>query len=550
MPKLESINKVLVIGSGPIVIGQAAEFDYSGTQACKALKEEGIQVILVNSNPATIMTDLDMAHRIYIEPLTLDVVSKILRIERPQGILPTLGGQTGLNLAMELADSGILNDLDIRLLGTCLESIKKAEDRELFKRTMEEIGERVPKSTIANSLGEATRFALQTDFPVIVRPAFTLGGTGGGIAHDMDEFMDIASRGLKSSIIHQILVEESVSGWKEIEYEVIRDNKDNCMIVCGMENLDPVGIHTGDSIVVTPIMTLSDSERVMLEKAAIRIIRALDIRGGCNVQFALHPNSGEYVVIEVNPRVSRSSALASKATGYPIAKVTTRIAIGFNLDEINSAQPVLDYVVTKVPRWPFDKFSSAFRILNTQMKATGEVMAIGGNFEESLLKAIDSLDMGLNYHLGMKKIASWEDSKILSSLKNPDDERIFVVCEALRRGYSVDKIHRITNIDKFFIERLKNITLLGQRLEAITISDLDRELLWKCKKYGFGNSYIASLINASEETIEELCRKYDIAPSYRPIDNWLERTVTNPPISIPVTAVRGKFQIHLPAQKW
>ena len=529
MPKLESINKVLVIGSGPIVIGQAAEFDYSGTQACKALKEEGIQVILVNSNPATIMTDLDMAHRIYIEPLTLDVVSKILRIERPQGILPTLGGQTGLNLAMELADSGILNDLDIRLLGTCLESIKKAEDRELFKRTMEEIGERVPKSTIANSLEEATRFALQTDFPVIVRPAFTLGGTGGGIAHNMDEFMDIASRGLKSSIIHQILVEESVSGWKEIEYEVIRDNKDNCMIVCGMENLDPVGIHTGDSIVVTPIMTLADSERAMLEKAAIRIIRALDIRGGCNVQFALHPNSGEYVVIEVNPRVSRSSALASKATGYPIAKVTTRIAIGFNLDEINSAQPVLDYVVTKVPRWPFDKFSSAFRILNTQMKATGEVMAIGGNFEESLLKAIDSLDMGLNYHLGMKKIASWEDSKILSSLENPDDERIFVVCEALRRGYSVDKIQRITNIDKFFIERLKNITLLGQRLEAITISDLDRELLWKCKKYGFGNSYIASLINASEETIEELCRKYDIAPSYRPIDNWLEKNGNKSP---------------------
>ena len=549
MPKLESINKVLVIGSGPIVIGQAAEFDYSGTQACKALKEEGIQVILVNSNPATIMTDLDMAHRIYIEPLTLDVVSKILRIERPQGILPTLGGQTGLNLAMELADSGILNDLDIRLLGTCLESIKKAEDRELFKRTMEEIGERVPKSTIANSLEEATRFALQTDFPVIVRPAFTLGGTGGGIAHNMDEFMDIASRGLKSSIIHQILVEESVSGWKEIEYEVIRDNKDNCMIVCGMENLDPVGIHTGDSIVVTPIMTLADSERAMLEKAAIRIIRALDIRGGCNVQFALHPNSGEYVVIEVNPRVSRSSALASKATGYPIAKVTTRIAIGFNLDEINSAQPVLDYVVTKVPRWPFDKFSSAFRILNTQMKATGEVMAIGGNFEESLLKAIDSLDMGLNYHLGMKKIASWEDSKILSSLENPDDERIFVVCEALRRGYSVYKIQRITNIDKFFIERLKNITLLGQRLEAITISDLDRELLWKCKKYGFGNSYIASLINASEETIEELCRKYDIAPSYRPIDNWLEKN-GNKSLFLLLLQQSGKFQIHLPAQKW
>ena len=361
MPKLESINKVLVIGSGPIVIGQAAEFDYSGTQACKALKEEGIQVILVNSNPATIMTDLDMAHRIYIEPLTLDIVSKILRIERPQGILPTLGGQTGLNLAMELADSGILNDLDIRLLGTCLESIKKAEDRELFKRTMEEIGERVPKSTIANSLEEATRFALH-GFPRHCTSAFTLGGTGGGIAHDMDEFMDIASRGLKSSIIHQILVEESVSGWKEIEYEVIRDNKDNCMIVCGMENLDPVGIHTGDSIVVTPIMTLADSERAMLEKAAIRIIRALDIRGGCNVQFALHPNSSEYVVIEVNPRVSRSSALASKATGYPIAKVTTRIAIGFNLDELNSAQPVW---IMLLPRFPlaFDKFSSAFRIL-------------------------------------------------------------------------------------------------------------------------------------------------------------------------------------------
>ncbi|HZJ56694.1 MAG TPA: carbamoyl-phosphate synthase large subunit [Clostridia bacterium] len=521
MPKLESINKVLVIGSGPIIIGQAAEFDYSGTQALKALRDEGIQVILLNSNPATIMTDLDMGHRIYIEPLTVDIVSKILRIERPQGILPTLGGQTGLNLAMELAGSGILDELNIRLLGTCLSSIKKAEDRELFKRAMEEIGERVPKSAIANNLDEATRFAMEIGFPIVIRPAYTLGGTGGGIAHNLEQLADIASQGLKSSVIRQILLEESVAGWKEIEYEVIRDNEDNCMIVCGMENLDPVGIHTGDSIVVVPIMTLSDGEQEMLEDAALRIIKALDIKGGCNVQFALHPTGGEYVVIEVNPRVSRSSALASKATGYPIAKVTAKISIGFNLDEINSSQPVMDYVVTKVPRWPFDKFTSASRTLNTQMKATGEVMAIGSNFEESLLKAIDSLDMGLNYHLGMKAIASWEDSKVLESLENPDDERIFVVSEALRRGYSADKIHGITHIDRYFIEKLENITRLGERLEGTLPEDLDSGLLWECKKYGFGNGYIANLMNTSEEAIENLCLEHGIAPSYQPIDNRL-----------------------------
>lgn len=520
MPRLKDIKKVLVIGSGPVVIGQAAEFDYSGTQACKALRQEGIKVVLVNSNPATIMTDLDTADKIYIEPLTLEVVSKIVREERPDGILPTLGGQTGLNLAIELAESGILDELNIKLLGTCLSSIKKAEDRNLFKKTMEELGEKVPKSAIANNLENAMKFIEDTPFPIIIRPAFTLGGTGGGIAHDVQQYRDIVIQGLKMSIIHQVLLEESLAGWKEIEYEVLRDNKDNCMVVCSMENLDPVGIHTGDSIVVVPTQTLSSQDNEMLNRAAIKIIRALDIRGGCNVQFALHPTSNEYMVIEVNPRVSRSSALASKATGYPIAKVASKIAIGFNLDEIGSKKPTMDYIVTKVPRWPFDKFSSATRTLGTQMKATGEVMAIGHNFEESLLKAIDSLDIGLNYHLGMEEITTWSHEAIYHSLKNPDDERIFVVSEALRRGYSIDEIHGITNIDKFFIGKLKNIIDISKKLKTSRPETIELELLQEAKKYGFGNSYIAHLMKTSESTVEELCKLHGLKPSYRGINPW------------------------------
>ncbi len=424
-----------------------------------------------------------------------------------------------MNLAIELAESGILKELNIKLLGTSLSSIKKAEDRELFKKAMEEIGEKVAKSTVAESLDEAMAFVEETDFPIIIRPAFTLGGTGGGIAHNMDEFVHIVSQGLKCSIIHQVLLEESVAGWKEIEYEVIRDNADNCLVICNMENLDPVGIHTGDSIVVVPTQTLSPSEDQMLRNASIKIIRALDIRGGCNIQFALHPTSSQYVVIEVNPRVSRSSALASKATGYPIAKVASKIAIGLNLDEVNSFEPEIDYIVTKVPRWPFDKFTSANRTLGTQMKATGEVMAIGRTFEESLLKAIDSLDIGLNYHLGMEKISSWDDEVIHNSLKNPDDERIFVVSEALRRGYSVDHIHDITNIDRFFISKLKNINDLSEKLKASTIENLDINLLFDCKKYGFSNSYIASLMDTSEDIVQKLCKQHNFRPYYKMVNN-------------------------------
>ncbi|NLG25597.1 MAG: carbamoyl-phosphate synthase large subunit, partial [Clostridiales bacterium] len=421
MPKREDLKKIMVIGSGPIVIGQAAEFDYSGTQACKALREEGYVVVLINSNPATIMTDAKMADRVYIEPITLETISQILLTERPQGIIATLGGQTGLNMAVELAESGILDELSIELLGTSLQSIKQAEDRELFKEAMERIGEKIARSRIAGTIDEAVAFAEEAGFPIIIRPAYTLGGTGGGVAHNLAELKNITAQGLSFSMIGQVLLEQSVAGYKEIEYEVMRDAKDNCIVVCNMENMDPVGIHTGDSIVVAPSQTLSDKEYQMLRSASIRIIRALQIEGGCNIQFALDPDTYDYVVIEVNPRVSRSSALASKATGYPIARAAAKIAVGFGLDEITNPitgetsacfEPTLDYVVTKVPRWPFDKFVTATRTLGTQMKATGEVMAIGRSFEESLLKAIDSLDVKLDYQLGMKSIAAWTDAEI------------------------------------------------------------------------------------------------------------------------------------------
>ena len=527
MPLRTDIKKVLVIGSGPIIIGQAAEFDYSGTQACKALREEGISVVLVNSNPATIMTDPEMADSVYIEPINVETITRILKAEKPDGILPTLGGQTGLNMALQLAESGILDELGIELLGTKLESIQRAEDRELFKATMESIGERVAVSTIAHNADDARVFAHEVGFPIIVRPAYTLGGTGGGIAHDMDTFLEIVARGLKNSIIHQVLLEQSVAGWKEIEYEVIRDNADNCIVVCNMENFDPVGIHTGDSIVVAPSQTLSDKEYHMLRTASIKIIRRLGIQGGCNIQFALNPESYEYVVIEVNPRVSRSSALASKATGYPIARVASKIAVGLNLDEIQNSvtkntyacfEPALDYIVTKVPRWPFDKFVTATRTLGTQMKATGEVMAIGRTLEESLLKAIDSLDVRLNYHLGMEEISQWSDEAVRESLKNPDDERIFVVSEALNRGMSVEEIFEITRIDPFFIKKLKNIDDHSDAVRKAGRTGLTKELLYRCKKYGFGDSYIATLAGMEESEVKALRTQYGLSPSYKMVD--------------------------------
>ncbi len=527
MPKIDSIKKVLVIGSGPIVIGQAAEFDYSGTQACKSLREEGIEVILINSNPATIMTDEEIADKVYIEPITLDFVKKIIVREKPDGILASLGGQTGLNMAVELAKDGIIDEMGIELLGTSLNSIKMAEDRDLFKKTMQRIGETVPPSKIVENLTDAILFAEEVGFPIIIRPAYTLGGSGGGIANNIDEFKYICGKGLKLSMISQILLEQSVAGWKEIEYEVMRDNNDNCIIICNMENFDPVGVHTGDSIVVAPSQTLSDVEYQMLRTASIKIIRALGIKGGCNIQFALNPESFEYVVIEVNPRVSRSSALASKATGYPIARVAAKIAIGLNLDEIKNSvtgnttacfEPSLDYIVTKVPRWPFDKFTTADRSLGTQMKATGEVMAIGRTFEESLLKAIDSLDVKFNYQLGLSLFENKTKEELLEYISQANDQRIFAICKALQKGVTAGEIENITKIDDFFIRKLKKIVKLAEEIKNSGIAWLDNELYSRAKKVGFGDSYIANLANVPLESIKQLRKKYPINPIYKIVD--------------------------------
>lgn len=527
MPKRKDIKKVLIIGSGPIVIGQAAEFDYSGTQACRALKEEGIEVVLVNSNPATIMTDTEIADRVYIEPISVDYIEEIIKKERPQGLLAGLGGQTALNMAFELSRAGILEKYGVSLLGTSLETIKKAEDRELFKKTMIEIGEPVPKSIIAHSVQEAIEFAREVGYPVIVRPAYTLGGTGGGIAYNEEDLRYIASKGLKLSLIHQVLIEQSVLGWKEIEYEVMRDSNDNCITVCNMENIDPVGIHTGDSIVVAPSQTLSDKEYQMLRSASLNIIRSLKIEGGCNVQFALNPNSMEYVVIEVNPRVSRSSALASKATGYPIARIAAKIAIGLTLDEIinpitqntyASFEPSIDYVVVKVPRWPFDKFEKADRRLGTQMKSTGEVMAIGRTFEEAFLKAIDSLDVKINYQLGLKKFEEMTDSELLEYIKTPNDERVFAICEALSRNYDCKFISDLSKIDYFFIEKFKNIVDMSKQLKKYDIESLPYDLLQKAKRLGFGDSYIANLLKEDVDEVIEIREKCKLKPSFKMVD--------------------------------
>ena len=495
MPLRSDIKKVLVIGSGPIVIGQAAEFDYAGTQACRALKEEGLEVILVNSNPATIMTDKAMADKIYIEPLTLDVIKRIILLEKPDSVLSTLGGQTGLTLSMQLAKEGFLEEHGVKLLGANPETIDKAEDRQEFKDTMEKIGQPCIPSKVVTDVEDAVAFAETIDYPVIVRPAFTLGGTGGGIAADEAELRDIARNGLRLSPITQILVEKCISGWKEIEFEVIRDAKDNVITVCSMENLDPVGVHTGDSIVVAPAVTLSDKEYQMLRTAALKIISELKVEGGCNCQFALHPESMDYAVIEVNPRVSRSSALASKATGYPIAKVAAKIAIGYSLDEIVNAvtgntyacfEPTLDYLVVKFPKWPFDKFVYAKRTLGTQMKATGEVMAIGTSFEQGIMKAVRSIELGLD-SLTMPSLAAKTDEEIVDMLHNIDDQRLFVVFEALKRGVSFETIHAITMIDEWFLGKLKNLTNLEKELAEQPLTD---ELYLKAKKWGYLDSTI------------------------------------------------------------
>ncbi len=495
MPLRSDIKKVLVIGSGPIVIGQAAEFDYAGTQACRALKQEGLEVVLINSNPATIMTDKAMADKIYIEPLTLDVVKRVIEIEKPDSVLSTLGGQTGLTLSMQLAEEGFLDSHNVKLLGANPLTIHKAEDRQAFKDTMEKIGEPCIPSKVVETIEDAVDFAKVIDYPVIVRPAFTLGGTGGGIANNEEELRDIAKNGLRLSPITQVLIEKCISGWKEIEFEVIRDSKGNVITVCSMENFDPVGIHTGDSIVIAPAVTLSDREYQMLRTASLNIISELKVEGGCNCQFALHPTSFEYAVIEVNPRVSRSSALASKATGYPIAKVATKIAIGYTLDEILNQvtgktfacfEPTLDYVVVKFPKWAFDKFVYAKRTLGTQMKATGEVMAIGTSFEQAMMKAVRSIELGVD-SLNMKKLAKLSDEEIKAKLDPADDERAFYVYEALKRGVTVDEIHDITMIDKWFLSKLMNLVELERWLAD---GELTEEKYDLAKRYGYLDSTI------------------------------------------------------------
>ncbi len=523
MPKHEEIKKVLVIGSGPIVIGQAAEFDYAGTQACRALSEEGIEVVLINSNPATIMTDKMMADKIYVEPLVADSVKKVIEIERPDSILPTLGGQTGLNLAMELAEEGYLEKMGVKLLGTATSAIKMAEDRQAFKDTMESIGEPCIASKVVNTYEDALSFAQEIGFPVIVRPAYTLGGSGGGIANNEAELEEIAPNGLRLSRVHQVLIEKCISGWKEIEFEAIRDGKGNAITVCSMENLDPVGVHTGDSVVIAPAQTLSDAEYAMLRHASLNIIHALGIEGGCNCQFALHPESMEYAVIEVNPRLSRSSALASKATGYPIAKVASKIAIGYGLDEIVNAvtkktyacnEPTIDYCVIKFPKWPFDKFVKAKRTLGTQMKATGEVMAISDNVEGALMKAVRCLELGV-MSFELKKLKNLSKKEIVRRLSQIDDERFFVICEAFRRDVDIDMIHTITTIDLFFLHKLKNIVDMETRLQQ---EELTPALLREAKRMSFPDKLIAGLSGISEIGIRAMRELHSIFPTYKMVD--------------------------------
>ena len=526
MPKRTDIHKILVIGSGPIVIGQAAEFDYAGTQACLALREEGYEVVLCNSNPATIMTDTSVADKVYMEPLTLEYVAKIVRRERPDALLPGIGGQTGLNLAMQLERKGILRECQVELLGTKIESIERAEDRKLFRELCESLGEPVLPSLIANSIEEGVEAAEKIGYPVVLRPAFTLGGTGGGFADDEEELREIIKNALILSPVHQVLVEKSIKGYKEIEYEVIRDANDTAITVCNMENLDPVGIHTGDSIVVCPSQTLTNKEYHMLRNSALKIIRALGIEGGCNVQFALDPHSFRYYLIEVNPRVSRSSALASKASGYPIARVSAKISVGMRLDEIPLAntpasfEPALDYVVTKMPRFPFDKFTDANQRLGTQMKATGEVMSIGRTFEESLLKAIRSLEIGV-YHLHMAKFDGCGEEELLKYIPLGTDDRIYAIAELLRLGCTVEKITDATKIDKFFIDKLKNIIDAERELRSCAHDAdglSDTKLLREAKRLGFSDRAIADACGVTERDIFEARRAAGVFPVYKMID--------------------------------
>lgn len=526
MPLDKSIKKVLVIGSGPIVIGQAAEFDYSGTQACAAIKEEGIEVVLVNSNPATIMTDRGMADKTYIEPITIEYLEKIIERERPDSVIAGMGGQTGLNMTCELYDRGILDKYNVKVIGTSIEAIKEGEDRDSFKRLMERTNQPIAPSEIVTDVDSGLKFAEKIGYPVIVRPAYTLGGTGGGIAENPEQLVEILSQGLHLSRVGQALLEKSIKGWKEIEFEVIRDAKGNCITVCSMENVDPVGVHTGDSIVVAPAMTLGPKEYNMLRQAALDIISSIEIKGGCNVQFALDPESFNYAVIEINPRVSRSSALASKATGYPIAKVNAKIALGYSLDEIKnavtgstyaSAEPVIDYVVTKIPKWPFDKFFNAKRKLGTKMMATGEVMAIGNSFESSLLKGVRSLEIG-QYTLERESSKNRSLEELINRVCIPDDERLFDLAELIRRGYLMEKISKITGMDMFFLQKIKNIVSAEEELKKLSINDIDYDIMKKYKSLGFSDKGISQLIGCAESDLCAKRKELGVIPVYKMVD--------------------------------
>ena len=524
MPRNKDIKKVLVIGSGPIVIGQAAEFDYAGTQACRSLKEEGLEVVLLNSNPATIMTDKDIADRVYIEPLTVEVVEQLILKEKPDSVLPTLGGQAGLNLAMELEEAGFLKEHNVRLIGTTAETIKKAEDRLEFKDTMEKIGEPVAASLVVENIEDGVAFADKIGYPVVLRPAYTLGGSGGGIAHDQEQLEEILENGLRLSRVGQVLVERCIAGWKEIEYEVMRDSAGNCITVCNMENIDPVGVHTGDSIVVAPSQTLGDKEYQMLRTSALNIITELNITGGCNVQYALHPDSFEYCVIEVNPRVSRSSALASKATGYPIAKVAAKIALGYTLDEIKNAvtkktyasfEPMLDYCVVKMPRLPFDKFISAKRTLTTQMKATGEVMSICRTFESALLKALTSIEIKCD-GLHIPFVTNLDNDKLIEKLKACDDERIFCIAEVMRRNLmDVEALYDLLKIDRWFLNKIKGIIDMERQLAK---GPLTKDLVYEAESRGFTDSDIIELSGVSRDVLQDIRVYNDIYPVYKMVD--------------------------------
>ncbi|OLN33385.1 carbamoyl-phosphate synthase large subunit [Desulfosporosinus metallidurans] len=548
MPKKEW-KKVLVIGSGPIVIGQAAEFDYAGTQACRALREEGVEVILVNSNPATIMTDRETANRVYIEPLTVESVERIIERERPDGLIPTMGGQTGLNLAYQLAKRGVLERCEVTLMGTSLKSIDQAEDRESFRTLMQELGEPIPESKIVSEVEEALAFAQETGYPLIVRPAFTLGGTGGGIVRSAEEMVQIAASGLQASLIGQILVERSVAGWKEVEFEVLRDGIGNCITICHMENMDPVGIHTGDSIVVAPCQTLTDREVQMLRSSSRRIVNGLGIEGGCNVQFALHPSRMEYVVIEVNPRLSRSSALASKATGYPIAKVAAKIALGYALTELKNAvtgktsacfEPALDYVVVKIPRWPFDKFSEADRRLGTQMKATGEVMGIGRNLETALLKAVRSLDIKV-YGVRLPELEGLLDAELKTAYLKPDDRQLFVLAEALRRGRTVDSLAEETGWNRYF---LVIINRLVENIALLEKAPWDQKMLLRAKRLGFADREIADLWKSTEDEVYRFRIEQGLCPVFKMVDTCAGEFEATTPYFYSSYDVEDEGEVH------